>query len=277
MEEKIRSAARLIRLSKSAVAFTGAGISVESGIPPFRGPGGLYERLSPSIFEIDSFLDDPEGSWKMLLEHVLLPLLRARPNPAHEVLARMEEKGIIKAVITQNIDGLHRRAGSRNVIEFHGTADELECLRCRATYPAEKFLPSAFFKNTRKTEFKSGSENGVDRDLGITALLQNFEPPRCPNCRSILKPAIVFFGERIPESVLARSFDYARKADCLLIIGTSGVVYPAAMIPQIAAANNAQIIEINTEPSEYSDSVSSIFIQSTASAALIGIEQSLYR
>lgn len=275
MKEKNYEAALTIKEARLTIAFTGAGISVESGIPPFRGPGGLYERVSPSIFEIDSFLDDPAGSWKMLLEYVLLPLLRARPNPAHEVLARMEEKGLIKAVITQNIDGLHRRAGSRNVIEFHGTADELECLRCRTTYPAEKFLPVPLLKSSPGPVEKPEAQTGPLPGSDVSDLIRNFEPPRCPRCKSILKPAIVFFGERIPESALARSFDYARKTDCLLIIGTSGVVYPAAMIPQIAAANNAQIIEINTEPSEYTEAISSIFIQAKASEALAGIEHYL--
>lgn len=264
-------AARVIKEAKAAIAFTGAGISVESGIPPFRGPDGLYERVSPAIFEIDSFLDDPEGSWKMLLEHVLFPLRQARPNPAHQVLARLEEKGLVKAVITQNIDGLHRRAGSKNIIEFHGTADFLECLRCRESFPVENFHP------VFKPELQLGKKNHPDESSALNQelsnFIKNFQVPRCPRCRGILKPAIVFFGEKIPETALARAFEYANKTDCLIIIGTSGVVYPAAMIPQIARANMAQIIEINPEPSEYSNSITNIFLRSSASAALLKLEE----
>ncbi|MCI4446216.1 MAG: NAD-dependent deacylase [Candidatus Aminicenantes bacterium] len=270
-EEKISRAAQILKSSRHVLAFTGAGISVESGIPPFRGPGGLYERVSPTIFDINYFLDEPEACWKLLIEHVLWPLLSAEPNPAHLVLARLEKAGIIKAVITQNIDALHKKAGSEKVIEFHGTADLMECLRCHTYFPPEKILPESFLTLTEKIRQKKSAAPAEE----IKAFFETFQVPRCPKCRGLIKPAIVFFGERIPEQALSESFQQANQADCLLIVGTSGVVYPAAMIPQIARANQAQIIEINTEPSEYTDSLSSIFIQSPASVALMAMERAI--
>ncbi|MGB9836645.1 MAG: SIR2 family NAD-dependent protein deacylase [Candidatus Saccharicenans sp.] len=271
MEESILKAAEIIRSAKYAIAFTGAGISVESGIPPFRGPGGLYERVSPAIFDINYFLDEPEACWKMLLKYVLWPLLSAEPNPAHSVLARLEKAGRLKAVITQNIDALHKKAGSRKVIEFHGTADLMECLKCHSLFEPEKIFPESFFVLTEKIRQKKLA----DLDGEMNAFLENFQIPRCPKCRGLIKPAIVFFGERIPEAALSESFKLANQADCLIIVGTSGVVYPAAMIPQIARANQARIIEINPEPSEYTDSVSTVYLRLPASTALLKIEETL--
>ncbi|MGB9765811.1 MAG: SIR2 family NAD-dependent protein deacylase [Candidatus Saccharicenans sp.] len=270
-EEKISRAVQIIKSCRHVIAFTGAGISVKSGIPPFRGPGGLYERVSPSIFDINYFLDEPEACWKMLLEHVLWPLLSAEPNRAHVVLARLEKAGLLKAVITQNIDALHKKAGSQKVIEFHGTADLMECLRCHSYFEPEKIFSESFFVLTEKIRQKKTPKISGE----MKTYLENFQVPRCPKCRGLIKPAIVFFGERIPESALSESFKLANEADCLIIVGTSGAVYPAALIPQIARANQAKIIEINTEPSEYSDSISTVFIQLPASAALSQIEEAL--
>jgi NAD-dependent deacetylase len=154
----------------------------------------------------------------------------AMPNPAHIALAQLEEMGLLKAVITQNIDNLHQRAGSKNVIEFHGNSERLQCIYCGAEYPAEEFV------------------------------IEN-EPPQCKNCGEILKPSVVFFGEMIPHAALMESQNLASDARVVLVIGTSAVVYPASSIPHIAKANGAYIIEFNLEKTVITPIITDIFIQ----------------
>ena len=226
MSEKIEEAAEILVNSKFVIALTGAGISVESGIPAFRGAQGLWEKYDPSEYaHINSFLKDPAKVWRMLKELYEI-IQKAAPNPAHYALSELENMGILKAIITQNVDALHQRAGSRNVIEFHGTGETLVCLKCGKIYKAE--------------------------DVNLFSI-----PPRC-SCGGILKPNVVFFGEPIPESALRESFELAEKADCVLVVGTSCQVYPAAQIPQIAKSHGAKIIEINLEstPLSYTADVS---------------------
>jgi NAD-dependent deacetylase len=237
LEESIREAARLIKTSDWVSAFTGAGMSVESGIPPFRGENGIWNSYDPRLLELSYFTAHPETCWVTIKEIFYDFFGRAAPNPGHLTLADMEKKGVLKALITQNIDDLHFRAGNENVIEYHGSSRLLVCRACGRKYEAAK------------------------TDLSKL-------PPLCEACGEILKPDFVFFGEAIPFTALSGSKAAAGRTDCMLIIGTTGEVYPAAALPGIAAGNGAHIIEINPSPSNYTDSVAEVYIPLPAGEAL---------
>jgi NAD-dependent deacetylase len=241
--QKIREAARWIRGAGYLTAFTGAGVSVESGVPPFRGPGGLWSRYDPRHLELSYFLSHPDHCWKVLREIFYTSLSEARPNEAHRTLARLEQRGLLKAVITQNIDFLHQAAGSANVLELHGNYRTLICLKCRSRSPA------------------------AENDLGQL-------PPRC-GCGGLFKPDMVFFGEELPETAWVGSLQAARKSDVMLVIGSTGEVYPAASIPAQAAEEGSIIIEINPEPSAFSRRVTDLLIPLPAGEALPRIEEAL--
>ncbi len=241
---RIPSAVSLIQGARYLTAFTGAGISVESGIPPFRGDGGLWSRYDPRMLELDYFLAHPERSWPVLREIFYDHFGKARPNKAHQVLASWEQRGLLKTLITQNIDRLHHDAGSRNVVEFHGSSRLLVCLSC-----------------SRKVE-------------AAPALLAAL-PPRCP-CGGIYKPDFVFFGEGIPAPAHARSQEAARRTDVMLVIGSTGEVYPAAMVPRWASEAGATIIEINPEASEFTHTVSDLHIALKAGEAFELMEKELH-
>lgn len=226
----LQKAADIIRQSQYLIALTGAGISVESGIPDFRSAGGLWEKYDPAVYaHIDSFKRNPEMIWEMLFEMIDLTK-NARPNPAHLALAELEKKNILKALITQNIDNLHQEAGSINVIEFHGNARRLECLVCHH-----------------------------EEAVGLTDF--GGKPPKCPQCGQIMKPQVVFFGEMIPPDALMESQMLANSADTILVVGTSAVVYPASSIPYIAKQNRAKVIEMNLEQTALTGSITDVFIQ----------------
>lgn len=239
-----RKSAELIKKAKRAVAFTGAGISVESGIPAFRGNDGLWARHDPRFLEIDYFVKHPAKSWEVNKEVFYTFFGKALPNRAHRALAVMEEAGLIKAVITQNIDNLHFLAQSRNVYEFHGNSRNLVCLECEKRFPVE--------------------------DIGLEKL-----PPLCRACGGILKPDFVFFGEAIPETARILSFREAEIADVFLLIGTTGQVAPASLIPRLAKRNGAEIIEINIEESEYTDNITDIFLRATAVEGMTRLAEAL--
>jgi len=230
MNGLILTAAKIVKESISTIALTGAGISVESGIPDFRSAGGLWTRYNPSEYaHIDGFRHNPRKIWRMIFE--LRDMTKnAQPNPAHIALAQLEKMGLLKAVITQNIDNLHQRAGNIKVVEFHGNSERLQCIYCGAEYPADEFM--------------------IDD-----------EPPHCKNCGEILKPSVIFFGEMIPQMALMESQNLASDAKVVLVIGTSAVVYPASSIPHIAKANGAYIIEFNVEKTVISPTITDIFIQ----------------
>ncbi len=242
----IRRAAEDILKARWAVALTGAGISVESGIPDFRSPGGLWSRFDPMEYaHIDSFRRNPEKVWEMLKEMLQLTS-QANPNPAHLALAELEEMGLLKAVITQNVDGLHQRAGSRVVIEYHGNHDWLVCLNCGWRRPARGLRPEEI-------------------------------PPRCEKCRSIMKPDVVFFGEPIPWEAQLRALEEARRCDLMLVIGTSAVVYPAADLPRVAKGSGAIIVEVNKEPTVLTGTLSDYLIQGKAGEILPKIVEEVKR
>ncbi len=240
MDERLREAAEIIRKAVHVTAFTGAGISVESGIPPFRGPEGLWSRYDPKILEISYFHRHPEKSW-LAIKSIFYDFFgKVEPNAAHISLARLESAGIIKAIITQNIDNLHQEAGSENVYEYHGNYSKLLCPNCGTIY-----------------------------DVKETNL--NQIPPLCPRDGDILKPDFVFFGEQIPQTASAASYHEASVADVFLLVGTTGEVMPANLVPRLAKQNGASIIEINPEPSNYTQEITDVFLQGRAGEILPGL------
>jgi NAD-dependent deacetylase len=207
--------------NQPALAFTGAGISTESGIPDYRGPNGLWSKQNPTKFR--EFLSHPEVRrryWQRRRERYPL-LARTQPNAGHRALARLQAAGYLREIITQNIDGLHQKAGSDPslVIELHGTAHQIRCLDCGARWPAEKF--------------DSGPADTV---------------PHCPLCGGRVKEATVAFGESLDVDVLQRALRLAETAAVLLVIGTSLSVYPAAHVPRRALRGGASLAVINNEP-----------------------------
>jgi len=232
-----RQAANAIKNAERITAFTGAGISVESGIPPFRGKDGLWSKYDPVFLQTQYFNRHPEKSWRLIKEIFYDFFGQAKPNAAHKALAEMEKRGLVHAVITQNIDNLHQEAGSRRVIEFHGTSRILVCVDCSKRYPVS--------------------------ETSLTDL-----PPLCPACRGLLKPDFVFFGESIPEPARSDSFGEAQASDLFLLIGTTGEIIPAAIIPFLAKEQGARIIEINPHPSNYTHEITDIFLQEVATKAV---------
>ena len=245
--KEIREAARLIANARRAMAFTGAGISLESGVPTFRGDGNsIWSKYDPDDIDIENFTSNPKKSWKTI-KACFYDFMREkdiRPNKAHMVLAELEKAGRLKAIVTQNIDGLHQKAGSRNVIEFHGTTATMTCTKCGNRYGSEE----------------------VDMSKEI---------PTCPRCGGILKPDFVFFGEGIPEAALTASFDLAKKADLCIVVGTSGVVMPAGMIPILVHENGGKVVEVNPTKSQITDNYSDVFIGRNAVEAFTELEAAL--
>ena len=233
----MEEAAKLIMNANHVTAFTGAGISVESGIPPFRGENGLWSKYDPIVLDIDYFHSKSKESWVVIKEIFYDFFGEAKPNEAHFALAELEKIGIVKSVITQNIDNLHQQAGSKEVYEFHGNSRNLICTNCSKIYQAE------------------------ETDLSIL-------PPKCNVCRTVLKPDFVFFGEPIPEPARSNSFNEAEKADVFILIGTTGEIMPASIIPQEAKRNGVKIIEINIETTNFTKSVTDIFIEGKATEVM---------
>jgi NAD-dependent deacetylase len=215
LAESLAQAAALIRRSGSAVALTGAGVSTESGIPDFRSQNGLWSRFDPMEYgTLGAFRRDPLKVWTMLAE--LLAIVAAEPNAGHAAMAALEQRGWLQGIITQNIDGLHQKAGSRTVVEFHGSLATFSCPACRQTFSLDRVLA---------------------RPL----------PPRC-RCGEILKPDEVFFDEAIPPEALSRTEQLLARAGVLIVAGTSCQVAPAAMIPHRFRQSGGALIEINLEP-----------------------------
>lgn len=208
-----------LRQSRSAVALTGAGVSTGSGIPDFRSPSGLYSKVSPRTFEIDFFMSFPDEYYKIAVEHIH-PLADREPNAAHFMLARLEEQGLLKALITQNIDGLHFKAGSQNVIEFHGDVIHFFCMDCDQSF----------------------DRMYVDRAVRLSG------SPHCDRCGALIRPGIVFFGDPIPLEALYKARKYTLDADLFIALGSSLEVNPAASLALDAYRAGARLMIINRGP-----------------------------
>lgn len=226
--EAIAEAAAILVDARHVVALTGAGISKESGIPTFRGKDGLWTiRGEPPLNQYQEFNRDPKAWWTRRLEQranpdeFALSLAASEPNDAHYALAELEALGVLHHVITQNVDNLHRRAGQESITEIHGNMRWMRCTECHTRWPEDE----------------------------VPVNLEDL-PPRCPEaaCTGIVKGDGVMFGEPIPPDALERCYAETAMADVFLLVGTSAVVYPAAMFPQLAYQRGAQLIEIDPEP-----------------------------
>ena len=247
LDADIAAAAALLRGADHVVALTGAGLSVESGIPPFRGPGGLWTKYGePPMDGYQRFLEDPKAAWEKRLDPEKEPwakglaetLGKAKPNDGHRALAELEAAGVLACTITQNIDGLHGAAGSRALAEIHGNYELLRCLEC-----VRRFEPD---------------EIEVD-----PANL----PPACPDCGGMVKGDTVQFGEPIPQDVLRRCFEEVGRCDVMLVAGTSATVFPAADFPMEVLRGGGHVIEVNPLPSELT-AVANLALQGPGGAVL---------
>ena len=215
--------AALIRERQPCVVLTGAGVSTESGIPDFRSPTGLWAQFDPLEFgSIDAFRRDPIKVWSFYRPRISM-LTDARPNPAHLALAELEQHGLVQAVVTQNIDLLHERAGSREVVEVHGSIRTATCPGCGARYELEQVL----------------------------ALLAEADAPACPACGEIVKPDVVFFGELLPPEAIDRAYKLAQAAALMLVVGSALEVYPIAGLPEETLAAGGKLAIVNRGPTPY--------------------------
>jgi NAD-dependent deacetylase len=219
---ELKRAAALLRSARQAVALTGAGISTPSGIPDFRSASsGLWEQYDPmQVASLTAFRYNPAAFYAWI--HPLArSIVEARPNEAHTALARLEQEGLLRGVITQNIDGLHQRAGSEDVLEVHGHLRQATCTACYRKHPTDRIL----------AEF-----------------LETGEPPRCPECGGVLKPDAVLFGEQLPRKVMRRVDRWVAECDLMIVAGSSLEVTPVALLPVRALESGADLIIVNHTP-----------------------------
>ncbi len=234
--------ADLIRTHQPCVALTGAGVSTESGIPDFRSTGGIWAQYDPyEVASIDGFRRDPGRVWEFYARRLAV-LADAAPNDAHRALARLEELGLLAAVVTQNVDGLHQAAGSREVVEVHGSIRGAVCLRCGRTYPADE----------------------VHERLPL---------PRC-DCGAVLKPGVVMFGEPMPVAAFERATELSRAAALLLVVGSSLEVHPVAGLPEETVAAGGTVAIVNRDPTPF-DADAKLVLGGSAGAALHATVQAL--
>lgn len=247
MEDRIKQIADLIVNSKRTVIFSGAGLSTESGIPDFRSPGGVWDRYNPEDFYFQKFISSEssrEKYWQMATE-MYEPMKNAQPNPAHLAIAELERLGKLDCVITQNIDGLHIKAGNsrEKVIELHGTAMYVICLSCQKRY--------------ERDEIQERIRKGV-------------KVPYCDDCGGPLKPATISFGQAMPERETNEAYNRSSSCDLFIVIGSSLVVQPAASMPLIAKRNGAKLVIINRDPTPY-DNLADIVIHGMAGSVMSSI------
>lgn len=239
--DSIKKAAGLLRDAGKAVALTGAGLSTHSGVPDFRSAeSGLWEKVDPfEVASIYSFVRKPEAFYEWI-RPLAIKMREAEPNPAHVALAQMEEAGYLSAVITQNIDMLHTRAGSRTVYQIHGHMREATCIECGRVYEAEPYMER---------------------------LITDGDVPRCPSCEGALKPNTVLFGEMLPAEAMSASEDAARTCEVMLIAGSSLRVTPAADLPRMALDHGARLILVNYD-STYADKRADVVIHDDVAVVL---------
>ena len=223
VQTAVSLAARLMVESSYVVALAGSGLSVESGIPTFRGPNGIWSKLgAPSTRGYSDFIEDPAAWWRQQTDPAADPertrfrdaIDRARPNPGHYALAELEALGVLKLTITQNVDDLHRKAGSKLVAEIHGNRTKLRCILCESRWGRDQFRIDSY-------------------------------PPYCPECGGLVKYDTVMFGEPVPPRVLEGCYDAADRCDCMLAVGTSASVFPAANLPNRVLTRGGHVVEAN--------------------------------
>jgi NAD-dependent deacetylase len=247
MEDKLKQVAQWIVISKRAVVFSGAGLSTESGIPDFRSPGGVWDRYSPEDFTFQNFLASEtsrERYWQMATEFYE-PIKMAQPNQAHLAIAELEKLDKLDCVITQNIDGLHFKAGNseQRVIQLHGTAIFVSCLSCKKRY---------------------------NRDEIQKRIIKGQKAPRCDDCGGLLKPATISFGQSMPERETQEAYHRSSLCDLFIVVGSSLVVQPAASMPLVAKRSGARLVIINRDPTPY-DEMADVVIHGQAGSAMATI------
>lgn len=245
MPDPLEQAAQAIAQAGYVIAVTGAGISVESGIPDFRSPGGIWDLYPPDQYATaDAFMADPDRVWCMWYELGAM-LGEVAPNPGHRALTALQELGRLRSIITQNIDNLHQEAGCTEVIEYHGNAKHMRCMACSRM----EILDIA-----RRTS----------------------HAPRCP-CGGTMKPDVVLFGDMIPIVALQAADQAAHRADAVIIVGTSASVYPAAQLPLTAKLHGAYVIECNLEPTDFTTTITDAFLEGPAGKTLPALVEAVRR
>ncbi|HET7856089.1 MAG TPA: NAD-dependent deacylase [Gaiellaceae bacterium] len=238
--------AALIRDRGPCVVLTGAGVSTESGIPDFRSPTGIWAEFDPLEYaSLDAFRRDPAKVWRFYAPRFAM-LADAEPNAAHVALAQLERRGLVRAVVTQNIDLLHERAGSRDVVEVHGSIRTSTCPGCGAVYPLAE----------------------------VVELLGSSDAPACPACGAVLKPDVVFFGEQLPEAAIDRAYELARGAGVLLVVGSTLEVWPVAELPLTTLAAGGAVAIVNKGPTAL-DGKAELKIDSSAGETLAEVVTAL--
>jgi len=246
-KKQIQLAAELLLNSKEAIALTGAGVSTESGIPDFRSEGGIWEKYKPEIYgNIEAFLRNPAKFWEMA-KKIAPNLFNAKPNPGHYALAELEKMDLIKAVITQNVDELHQKAGSVIVYEVHGSVYRFSCLGCRASYNKEQILRKL------KKEKRTG--------------------PSCEYCAAPLKPSVVLFGEGLPRFEMYQSQALAKQADVMLIAGSSLSVAPVCDLPLYTLREKGDLIIVNDQPTELDEKATVVLHHKTGTILPLIVEE----
>ena len=246
MADTVRDLAALVRERQPCVVLTGAGISTESGIPDFRSPSGIWAQYDPMEYAtIDAFRRDPVKVWEFYALRFEL-LTTAEPNAGHLALAELERRGLVAAVVTQNIDGLHGRAGSRDVVEVHGSIRSASCLECGERVPLEE----------------------------VVAALRDRPAPTCPRCGAVLKPDVVMFGELLPADAIERAIQLVRRAGLLLVVGSSLEVHPVAGLPDEAVAAGVALAILNRGPTPF-DHLATVRIDGAAGETLAELAQAL--
>jgi NAD-dependent deacetylase len=238
--------ADLLRRRQPCVVLTGAGISTESGIPDFRSPTGIWAQFDPMEYAtISAFRRDPDKVWSFYAPRFSM-LTDARPNDAHLALAELERRGLVRAIVTQNIDLLHERAGSRDVVEVHGSIRMCDCLGCGAAYPLSE----------------------------VERLLNGMAVPRCEACGEVLKPGVVMFGELLPEEAIDRAFALAREAALLLVVGSALEVTPIASLPWETLQAGGEVAIVNLGPTQL-DRQAALKIEGKAGEVLRAVADAL--
>jgi NAD-dependent deacetylase len=239
-KKSVAELAEALASARAAIAFTGAGISTESGIPDFRGPNGVWKKVDPAEFTIDNYVNNAEHRARVWAQRAASHEASHEPNEGHRAIVELERLGIIDAVITQNIDGLHAAAGSHTVLELHGTMREVACLSCGERQPMGDVV----------ARVRAGEAD-----------------PHCARCGGLLKSATVSFGQALPADVIEDAFRRARECDFCLVVGSSLVVYPAAGVPIEAKQAGARLAIVNAEETDLDD-LADIVVRGQAGAVL---------